>query len=142
MDKNIVVGLFTWDTGAPEHNYREIDIEFSRWGQTTNDNAQYVIQPYTEPRNMKRFSMELNGDYSTHMFEWKPDSIFLQSIHGQYVTPPDTSYLIESWIYTGKDIPPAGNENVRQLPSVVTVRSTEARSERWSSSRLLTTLAG
>ena len=113
LDKNIVVGLFTWDTGAPEHNYREIDIEFSRWGQTTNDNAQYVIQPYTEPRNMKRFSMELNGDYSTHMFEWKPDSIFLQSIHGQYVTPPDTSYLIESWIYTGKDIPPAGNENVR-----------------------------
>jgi hypothetical protein len=31
LDRNIVLGLFTWDTYAPQYNYREIDFEFSRW---------------------------------------------------------------------------------------------------------------
>lgn len=113
LDKNVVVGLFTWDTGASEHNYREIDIEFAKWGQAANDNAQYVVQPYTNPANMKRFNVELNGDYSTHIFVWQPDSIFFQSIHGHYVSPPDSNYLIERWSYYGKDISPAGDENAR-----------------------------
>jgi len=113
LDKNIVVGLFTWDTFAPEHNYREIDIEFAKWGQATNENAQYVVQPYTNPANMKRFNIKLNGDYSTHIFDWQPDTIFFQSINGHCLSPPDSNYLIQSWIYTGKDIPPADGENAR-----------------------------
>ncbi|MBK8045925.1 MAG: hypothetical protein IPK16_01575 [Anaerolineales bacterium] len=32
LDPNVVLGLFTWDTTAPAANYREIDAEFSRWG--------------------------------------------------------------------------------------------------------------
>jgi len=113
LDKNIVVGLFTWDTFAPEHNYREIDIEFAKWGQATNENAQYVVQPYTNPANMKRFNIKSNGDYSTHIFDWQPDTIFFQSINGHCLSPPDSNYLIQSWIYTGKDIPPADGENAR-----------------------------
>ena len=46
LDPWPVVGLFTWDTGAPQVAYREIDIEHSRWGQPANDNAQFVIQPW------------------------------------------------------------------------------------------------
>ena len=33
LDKNIVLGLFTWDDTDPAYYHREIDIEFSRWGE-------------------------------------------------------------------------------------------------------------
>jgi len=33
IDRNVVLGLFTWDASDPSYNYREIDIEVSRWGQ-------------------------------------------------------------------------------------------------------------
>ena len=113
LDKNVVAGLFTWDGAAPEYNYREIDIEFSKWGQSINDNAQYVVQPWDQPENMERFNMELNGNNSTHIFDWSIDSIFFQSLHDHFSLPPDDSCVIESWVYTGDDIPPGGQENVR-----------------------------
>ena len=113
LDENVVAGLFTWDVAAPEYNYREIDIEFSKWGQATNDNAQYVVQPWDQPENMERFNMELDGNNSTHIFDWSIDSIFFQSLNDHFSSPPDDSYVIKSWIYTGDDIPPAGEENVR-----------------------------
>lgn len=113
LNENIVVGLFTW-SDSPEYNHREIDIEFSRWGQPTNDNAQFVVQPWDRPRNIRRFNVQLNGDYSTHSFDWRSESISFQSLHGHYSTPPDNSYMIiESWDYTGEDIPRTGGENAR-----------------------------
>jgi hypothetical protein len=55
----------------------------------------------------------LNGNYSTHSFDWSTDSLFFQSLHGHYSSPPNDSYIIESWNYDGDDIPPAGGENAR-----------------------------
>jgi len=55
LDRNIVVGLFTWDTSAPQFNYREIDIEFARWGNPLTDNSQYVVQPWDNPGNIFRW---------------------------------------------------------------------------------------
>ncbi len=46
-----------WDNKAPAQNYRELDIEFARWGQATADNAQYVVQPYQHAGNLLRFTM-------------------------------------------------------------------------------------
>lgn len=113
LDKNVVLGLFTWDETAPEYNYREIDIEFSRWGIELNENAQYVVRPWEHPGNIHRFNIELNEDYSTHFLNWYPNSIFFQSLYGHYPFPPSEEYIIESWNYTGNDVPPAGQENVR-----------------------------
>jgi hypothetical protein len=61
---------------------------------------------------MHRFNVELNGTYSTHSFNWKPNEIFFQSAHGHYADPPAT-HIIDSWSYTGPDIPLFGNENAR-----------------------------
>lgn len=115
LDKNVVAGLFTWDDTAPQYNYREIDIEFSRWAEEINDNSQYVVQPWCNPGNMHRFNIELNGHYTTHCFDWGSDSIFFQSIYDHHPCPlpPDDPSVIESWLYTGNDIPPCGKENVR-----------------------------
>lgn len=111
LDPNVVLGLFTYDY-ADEPNHREIDIEFSRWGDETNDNSQYVVHPFTEPDNIERFNMELSGDKTSHSFNWLSDSIFFQSLIGHHFSPPNQSDIIRSWPYPGDDNPLPGNEKV------------------------------
>jgi hypothetical protein len=94
LDKNVVVGLYTYDD-LPEYNHREIDIEFSKWGKSKNNNARFVVQP----RSKHKFNTQLNKD-STHSFDWKSKKISFQSPY-------------KSWIYKGKNIPKPGNENPR-----------------------------
>ncbi|MBM3187214.1 MAG: hypothetical protein FJZ90_00650, partial [Chloroflexi bacterium] len=113
LDKNVVLGLFTWDDEAPEHNYREIDIEFSRWGDADNDVGQYVVQPWEPSGNMYRFGMELRDVVSTHGFDWQEHRVVFQSLHGHQPFPGSKDDEIASWTYTGKDIPPEGNGNAR-----------------------------
>lgn len=112
LDPNVVLGLFTWDDNAPEENYREIDIEFSRWGQSEDENAQYVIQPWEKTTNIHRFNVELDSPTSTHSFFWHPNGVLFQSSHGHHSTASDPAD-IQSWFYQGDDIPSPGEENVR-----------------------------
>jgi hypothetical protein len=101
FDPNIVLGLFTW-SDSPDFNNREIDIEFSRWGDPLNTNSQYVVQPYYLPGNTFSFvSPEINS--SLHMFEWKPDYVSFNSYAGGST---------QQWTYTGA-VPQPGDENVR-----------------------------
>jgi hypothetical protein len=115
LDINTVVGLFTWDEYAPLYNYREIDVELSRWGEVGNDNAQYVVQPWHHPGNLYRFDIDLNNvdPQTTHLFEWREDEIFFQSLYGHFHRPPLKEFIIDYWNYTGSDNPPAGDENCR-----------------------------
>jgi hypothetical protein len=106
LDKNVVLGFFSWDTDAPQYSYREIDIEFSRWGEDTGQNAQYVIQPWDASGNRYRFNMNLTGTDSIHRFDWRADHIQFDSWDG--------SSLLQSWTYTNTlYIPPAGAGNAR-----------------------------
>ena len=45
LDRNIVLGLFLWDSSAAQYHYREMDFEFSQWGDPEADNAQTVVVP-------------------------------------------------------------------------------------------------
>jgi hypothetical protein len=113
LDPNVVFGLFTWDTNAPQYNYREIDIEFSKWRNADDpNNAQYVIQP-DKTGNKERFHIDCGpNDLITNEINWMPDKICFKSYYGEYPLR-DSNNLIKSWSYTGPDIPPAGGENDR-----------------------------
>jgi hypothetical protein len=74
LDANAVLGLFTWDTAARQHHFREIDIEVSRWGVPENQNGQFVVQPYTRPLNIVRF--EIPPGPTTHSIQWVPGHVF------------------------------------------------------------------
>jgi hypothetical protein len=111
LDPNIIAGIFTWDDcsplAIPPNNYfREIDFEFSRWGNPWNENSQFVVQPYNISGNMNRFNMNLTGfDHSVHFFDWSADSIIFKSVWG------DSFY---TWSYMNTNyIPTPGNEQVR-----------------------------
>lgn len=113
IDKNSVIGLFTWDDDPAYHN-REIDIEFSKWGnESSTFNTQYVVQPWETESNINRFMTNLSyGTYSTHSFNWKPEEVSFNSVQGHYDYIPGQDYLINSWSYKGSDIPIKGNEKI------------------------------
>lgn len=113
LDPNVVLGMFTWDDAAPTYNYREIDVELGRWGAVVNDNAQFVVQPWQTASNMHRFDIPASGSAFTHGFLWTPHSVYFQSLTGTRSIPGDAAYEIESWTYTGSDIPPEGQGNAR-----------------------------
>ncbi len=105
-DPEIVAGLFTYET-----DLREIDIEFSKWGNPSNVAGWYTVQPVVAG-NQHSFAVNLIGDYSTHRFIWNSNNIYFQSYHGHYPNLPSPDNLISEWTYTGKNIPPVGNERL------------------------------
>jgi len=105
-DPEIVVGLFNYET-----DLREIDIEFSKWGNLSNVSGWYTIQPVVAG-NQYSFALNLSGEYSTHKYIWNSSNIFFQSYHGHSATLPSPDNLISEWTYTGNNIPPVGNERL------------------------------
>jgi len=115
LDENTVLGLFTWDTYAPEYNYREIDFEFSKWENPANDIGQFVIQLWDTPGNLHRFDIDYSGptDITTHVMTWRANGIYFKSYYGDFSLAPPPENVIETWYYTGSDNPPPGGENIR-----------------------------
>jgi len=92
---NSVLGFFTWDEYANNDSYKEIDIEYSQWGNPSADNYQYVIQPWNTSGNRYRFNIP-SVENTIHKFIWKYDTVEFVSMNGD-------SSLINSWTYTGGD---------------------------------------
>ena len=110
IDRNAVLGLFTWDDSAPAYAYREIDIEFSRWGERRARNAQYVVQPWQHAGNEHRFNLALSNIYSVHSFRWSATRVLFSSSRGR---TPNTAGALQTWAYSGADVPPAGAGHAR-----------------------------
>ena len=109
LDKNIVLGLFTYETDT-----REIDIEYARWGNATNYPGQYVIQPGGTTGNVYRYHLDFSTgtDVTTNLFDWRADAISFRSYYGAYTPTPAALDMIASWVYFGDDNPPVGGELV------------------------------
>jgi hypothetical protein len=109
LDANTVLGLFTWDDCAPfvrtnaSSTFRELDIEFSRWGNAASDtNAQFVVQPVLDT-NRHRFVFH-PSDTSFSKFVW-------DSTRVEFVSR--AANTAHAWTYNGNFIPKKGNENAR-----------------------------
>lgn len=114
LDPNVVLGLFTWDNDASANHYREIDVEFSRWGNAENpNNAQFVVQPWDTPGNLYPFAAAYTADKGTHAFAWHSRFIRFSSGSG-HTYPPAPSDVVASWSYTNTaSIPPDGPAQAR-----------------------------
>jgi hypothetical protein len=113
LDPNVVHGFFTW-SDDPTFNHREMDIEFSKFGNATDrNNAQYVVQPFTVAGNRVRFQVPAGLAPSTHSFKWETNRISYLSLRDYYFAGPTTNSF-NSWNFTdASKIPPARDENVR-----------------------------
>ncbi|MCP5094957.1 MAG: hypothetical protein GY943_05330 [Chloroflexi bacterium] len=114
LDENMILGLFTWDNDAPAEHYREIDVEYARWGNLADPtNAQFVIQPWDTPGNLLRFQANLSGETATHAFAWHQDFVQFSSGNG-HDYPIQVNDLFASWTYTNTNgIPADGPANAR-----------------------------
>jgi len=112
LDPNVVLGLFTW-SDDPAYNHREIDLEFSRWGNAGDvNNAQYVVQPSSSSGHLQRFKVPTNLNPSTFSFKWETNLISFISMTGRYYGGPATN-TFNSWTFSNSAaIPPARDENV------------------------------
>jgi N-acetylneuraminic acid mutarotase len=127
LDKNVVNGLFLWDSDTAEA-HRETDIEFSRWREVTDSNAQYVVQPFNADGTRHRWVMSSSIDSSTHSFNWLEDSICFVSheglssggavldtwrYRGSYLKEPGEEYpRMNVWLAGGHTAPPSDSHNV------------------------------
>lgn len=107
LDENVVGGLFTY-----KNDDEEIDIEFSKWSNPTNQNSQFAIQPTANAENKQRYDMDLKTNRSTHFFDWKVNKIEFGSYQGHTLNP-ETDAIINAWTYTGSDIPPLNDERLK-----------------------------
>ncbi len=107
LDRNVVLGLFTWDDTSSAYAHREIDVELARWGEATGPNAQYVVQPYATPGHRHQFYFTAPDAHSTHSFFWTTGRVQFDSYGADPGTP------LESYTYLGSDVPPAGQGNAR-----------------------------
>ena len=107
LDENVVGGLFIY-----KNDDEEIDIEFSRWSNANNQNAQFATQPTVNAGNKLRYDMALKTNRSTHFFDWKANQIEFGSYQGHTLTP-EMDDIIQSWRYTGNDIPPLNDERLK-----------------------------
>lgn len=109
LDKNIVLGLFTWnDKNCITNANSEIDIEFTRWGDAGNpDVIEYSVQPTNSGQETDRFTsrpMTLNTNKSIHFINWTPSIIEWSGYQG-HTNPPSSNDLIAYWSFNSNNIP-------------------------------------
>lgn len=120
IDKNMVIGLFTWDKSAYDKSYRELDIEYAKWGNASETtNAQFVVHPCSTCPGCERctrFNVDLEGkdNHITNYLVWSAGKVEFRTYYGKYdanVMPP-LSALAHKWSFT-ENIPEPGKENAR-----------------------------
>jgi len=112
INENAVLGLFTW-SDSQEYAHREMEFEFSRWGNPHDINAQCVIQPYEKEGNLRKFRVDLESDDSVYTFTWGKDVISFLGVQGDSIVPKMGRDVIIKWDYKKKGIPVPGDEKVR-----------------------------
>jgi uncharacterized protein (TIGR03437 family) len=90
LPPNATLGLYTFGLD-PTMSHREIDIELGRFGNPNAMNAQFVIQPFTNPNNIKRFNLPA-GQRSVLSFDWQKDRVVFKAMTVAGVT-------IQEWTY-------------------------------------------
>lgn len=108
LEPAAVFGMFTWDYAGADENFRETDIEISRFGDPASKNAQYVIQPYYVPANVERFLAP--PGVLTHSFRWEPGRLHFRTVSGS--TTNAGSQPVADHVFTS-GVPSPGIESVR-----------------------------
>ncbi len=111
FDPRTVLGLFLWQYGPcwdPTQSwwnpYNEMDIEFSRFGDSAAPLGHFTVQPYDLSGNGSAFDPTFGAyEISTHAFRWLPDRVEFRSWRGG---PDDESVAtrLHAWTYTGAQI--------------------------------------
>jgi len=106
LDPNTVLGLFKYPTAdVGKDGTNEIDIEFARWGHTKSDNLNFTVYPASGERDQatdhKTYPLKLQGEASTHQFEWESKRVRYRSFYGHR---DDDGHEITHWTDAPDDL--------------------------------------
>jgi hypothetical protein len=76
-----VLGMSTFDDWGGDQHYREMDVEMGRWGDAkSNNNAQYVVQPFYVPGDVAAFTAP--SGVLTHSLRWESGRATFRTVKG------------------------------------------------------------
>ena len=106
FDPWVVLGLFPYL--GPDGN-NEIDIEYSRWGNSSNSNGWWTVYPNSGATiGQKSYDFSLTGTYTTSRFTWSSTGVRYW-LMGGFQPVGTVTNVINSWNYTptrpSKNIP-------------------------------------
>jgi hypothetical protein len=81
LEPAVVLTMETFDESAGDHNYREMGVEISRWGDATAQaNAQYDVQPFYISGNVVPFKAP--SGTLTNSLRWEPGRASFETVRG------------------------------------------------------------
>lgn len=107
LEPSVVFGLFSWDYSGDQENHREFDINISRWGDSQNKNAEFVLQPSLVPENFTRF-MAPSGKLK-HTIVWEPGRITMATSRA---SGSNKTSVVSKHVFTS-EVPTPGLESLR-----------------------------
>ncbi|HEY2457038.1 MAG TPA: hypothetical protein VGI13_07055 [Candidatus Acidoferrum sp.] len=110
-----VLSLNTFDDWGGDQHYREMDVEFSRWGDAaTKNNAQYGIQPFYAPGNVAPFVLPA-GTF-THSMHWESGRVSFKTVRGSAMK--SSAPAVSEHVFTSA-VPSPGQEKVEMMFYVI-----------------------
>jgi hypothetical protein len=115
LEPAAVLSLNTFDEWGGEQHYRELDVEFAKWGDAaTKNNAQYGIQPFYAPGNVSGFPLPA-GTF-THSLHWESGRASFKTVRGSSMSA--TAPIVAEHLFTS-GVPSAGQEKLQMLFYVI-----------------------
>ncbi|HXC48825.1 MAG TPA: hypothetical protein VNU20_11075 [Candidatus Sulfotelmatobacter sp.] len=115
LEPAAVLSLNTFDDWGGDQHYRELDIEFGRWGDAADkNNAQFGIQPFYVPGNVAPFVVP-KGTLA-HSMHWESGRASFKTVRGSSTQPG--APVISEHVFTS-GVPTPGQEKFQMLFYVV-----------------------
>lgn len=122
FDHKPVLGLFTYDDGDDgSHEYREIDIEYSAWGDSSAPRNSWFTVWHGGTGYQSDHGFSATGPY-TSQFTWQPGQIYFSThdatgellgehiVNGTVYSPATETIRLNLWLYDGT--PPVDGQPV------------------------------
>jgi len=107
VDPSAAFSMYTFDPLGSDQNFRELTVDVSRWGDPSNMNGQFVVQPETVPANVFRFAIPAGR--ITHSFRWEPGRVSFRA--AQRGSAPRGESVVAERLFTAR-VPTAGAESL------------------------------
>jgi hypothetical protein len=125
LEPAAVLSMNTFDDWGGDQHYREIDIEFGRWGDASGkNNAQYGIQPFFVPGNVAPFTVPQGT--LTHSLRWESGRASFRSVRGSEMRAG--APVVSEHIFTS-GVPSSGQEKFQMLFYVVASEKSPLQNE-------------
>ena len=125
LEPAAVFSINTFDDWGGDQHYREIDMEFGRWGDAASkNNAQFGIQPFYVPGNLAPFTVPKGT--LTHSMRWESGRASFKTVRGS--ANQAGAPVISEHVFTS-GVPTSGQEKIQLMFYVVASEKSPLQNE-------------